>query len=75
MEFAKIAEGLGMAIMVLGGAVLGTALVFMFGNLCCAAWVVFSDNFRTICKTENLIREYVKNREQYMEWREEHGRM
>ena len=75
MKFAEIAEGLGMAILVLGGIPLSISIVFLIGNLLCATWVVFSNNFRTICKTENLIREYVKNREQYMKWREEHGRM
>jgi hypothetical protein len=61
---------LGRILFVVGGSLLATALIAFSLWLACIAWTMFSVTFRKICQAESLIRDYRKNREKFLEWRE-----
>ena len=65
-EFALF---VGQVVVCLGGACLGLAIIGFIGWLAGMAWILFSDNFRNICKAESLIFEYRKNRTEFMAWK------
>ena len=73
MVVEKVAMIVGNIVLCLGGAMFATAIIGFLGWFLCIAWVAFSEAFRPICKAEQLIFEYRKNREKFLEWRTENG--
>lgn len=61
---------IGRFLAVAGGLLLCAALVALLMELCCEAWIAASNRFRDVCSGESLIREYKKNRKEFLEWRE-----
>ena len=62
---------LGWSVLCIGGVLLTACILLFLGWLLQCAWVAFSVTFRKICKTESLICEYRKNREEFLKWRED----
>ena len=58
----------GIIVCGMGGGLLCVALVGFLGWSVCCAWAAFSYKFRAVCKTESLIYEYRKYREQFLAW-------
>ena len=54
----------------IGGSLLCIGVVgFLAWGVSCA-WVLFSNQFRAVCKAESMIFEYRKYREQFLAWME-----
>lgn len=66
----KVALFIGRFLLFFGGFCAFVWLVWLLGQLACAAWISFSNAFRDICNAESLILEYRKNREKFLEWKE-----
>lgn len=66
----NIALLFGTILMFVGGGLLVMALIYFAGGLACAAWIAFSDRFRSICRAESLIFDYRKNRREFLRWKE-----
>jgi hypothetical protein len=60
----------GRFLVVAAGLLLCATLVALLIGLCCEAWIATSNRFRDVCSGESLIREYKKNRKEFLEWRE-----
>lgn len=69
MEMNNMALWIGKVLMALGGSLLALCIIGLLAYLASAAWVVFSEKFRDICKAESLIFEYRKNRTEFMAWK------
>lgn len=54
----------------IGGSLLCIAVVWFLAWGVSCAWVLFSNQFRAICKAESMIFEYRKYREQFLAWME-----
>ena len=65
---------IGRFLAVAGGLLLCAALVALLMELCCEAWIAASNRFRDVCSGESLIREYKKNRKEFLEWKESKNR-
>lgn len=65
---------IGRFLAVAGGLLLCAALVALLIELCCEAWIAASNRFRDVCSGESLIREYKKNRKEFLEWKESKNR-
>ena len=63
-------RNVGAVVCVLGGGLLGIAIACFCGWLVSCAWVLFSNQFREMCKCESMIFEYRKYREQFLTWLE-----
>lgn len=61
---------IGRFLAVAGGLLLCAALVALLMELCCEAWIAASNRFRDVCSGESHIREYKKNRKEFLEWKE-----
>ncbi len=66
-----IALLLGAILMCVGGGLVVGTLICFAGSLLCAAWIAFSERFRSICRAESIIFEYRKNRKKFLRWKEE----
>ena len=69
MVINDVALCMGAILMALGGSLLAIGVIGLLAYLASAAWVVFSEKFRDICKAESLIFEYRKNRTEFMAWK------
>ena len=69
MTIDNIAYWVGVITVGFGGAFLALGIIGLLLYFACAVWVAFSDRFRDICKAESLIREYRKNRTEFMAWK------
>ena len=69
MAIDVFALWLGRIVLGLGGVLIAIAVVGFLGWLAGFAWIMFSDQFRHICKAESLIFEYRKNRTEFMAWK------
>lgn len=66
----KFCNDVGVLVTICGGFLLCIAIVLFLGWLVLCAWVIFSNQFREICKCESMIFEYRKYREQFLAWLE-----
>lgn len=69
METNNVALILGNIVLIFGGVLASTALLGFLLWLMTKAWDAFSNNLRSICKTESLIWEYIRNRHEYHMWK------
>ena len=69
MAINNVACWIGTIVLCLGGALLALCIIGLLAYFTSAAWVVFSERFRSICKAESLIFEYRKNRTEFMAWK------
>lgn len=52
----------------IGGGLLCISVVGFLAWAVSCSWVLFSNQFRAICKAESMIFEYRKYREQFLAW-------
>ena len=71
---AEIAGRIGYWFMLIGGLLIAAALLGFLGWLACQAWASFSNRFRDVCRAESLIREYRRNRVEFLFWKAERER-
>lgn len=69
MAMNDVAFWIGVSVLGVGGVLLALFIIGLLAYFASAVWVVFSDNFRNICKAESLISEYRKNRTEFMAWK------
>lgn len=69
MAMNDIAFWIGTVVMGIGGVLLAICIIGLLAYFASAAWVVFSERFRSICKAESLIFEYRRNRTEFMAWK------
>lgn len=69
MAMNDVAFWTGIIILGVGGTLLALCIIGLLAYFTSAVWVVFSEKFRDICKAESLIREYRKNRTEFMAWK------
>ena len=53
-----------------GGIAVALTILWLVFQLCCEAWIAASERFRDVLSGESLIREYKKNRKEFLDWKE-----
>lgn len=61
----------GKVVCVLGGIALAACVLALIFTIAAELWIGASEKWRNICRAESLIHEYRKNREKFLQWREE----
>lgn len=67
---------IGTFLLCVGGMLAAMACVGLLGWLACKGWIAFSNTFRTICKTENVIRhysDYLEHKDEFDRWKRDRG--
>ena len=67
----NFATFLGKGFLVVGGIGIAVLLLALLVWLAGVAWIAASERWRDICKAESLIREYRREREEYLQWKKQ----
>lgn len=62
---------IGMIMCISGGLAILVSFLAAMLYLASDAWITASYKFRGVCSGESLIREYKKNRAEFLKWKEE----
>lgn len=67
----NFATFLGKGFLVVGGIGIAVLLLALLVWLAGVAWIAASERWRDICKAESLIREYRRERDEYLQWKKQ----
>ena len=73
MDSDDIFTFVGAILCKISGCLLCLLIIGALLLLACKVWIIFSGEFRGICRAESLIFEYKKNRKAFLEWMKEKG--